>query len=199
MPFFVLSYLAVSHLSGLNPWLGKIDARGSKLQEVHQNMIAQSQQPALWIAIGGLVLTWCVLLSLWLRQKNDLTAVRRALKGTGDRPVDEMLLDHMESKKRLEREVADLQRRLLEAESWMDKAIAYASIVRYDAFDNVTGNQSFAIALQNSEGDGILLNAVSGREQARIYGKSLSGGQCESSLTPEEKQAIVKALTRAKP
>lgn len=161
-------------------------------------MIAQIEQPALWIVIGGLVLTWCVLLGFWLRQRSDLTAVRRALKGTGERPLDELLLEHMESKKRLEGDVADLQRRLTQAELWMDKAVAYAAIVRYDAFDNVAGNQSFAIALQNSEGDGILLNAVSGREQARIYGKSLQGGQCDSSLTPEEKQAIVRALTRAK-
>ncbi len=161
-------------------------------------MIAQIELPALWIVIGGLVLTWCVLLGFWLRQRSDLTAVRRALKGTGERPLDELLLEHMEAKKRLEGDVADLQRRLTQAELWMDKAVAYAAIVRYDAFDNVAGNQSFAIALQNSEGDGILLNAVSGREQARIYGKSLQGGQCDSSLTPEEKQAIVRALTRAK-
>lgn len=161
-------------------------------------MIAQIEQTALWIVIGGLVLTWIGLLGLWLRQHNDLSAVRQALKGTGERPLDELLLDHMESKRRLERDVADLQKRLSEAEHWMDKAIAYAAIVRYDAFENVAGNQSFAVALQNSEGDGILLNAVSGRDQARIYGKSLQGGQCESSLTPEEKQAIVRALTRAK-
>jgi len=161
-------------------------------------MIAQIEQPALWIVIGGLVLTWCVLVGFWLRQRNDLTAMRRALKGTGERPLDQLLVEHMEAKKRLERDVADLQRRLTQAEQWMDKAVAYAAIVRYDAFDNVAGNQSFAIALQNSEGDGILLNAVSGREQARIYGKSLQGGQCDSSLTPEEKQAIVRALTRAK-
>jgi hypothetical protein len=166
--------------------------------DVQLNMIAQIQQPALWIAIGGLLLAWCSMVWIWLRHRKDFGAMRRALKGTGDRPIDELLLEHMEAKKRLEREVADLQARLSQAEHWMDKAIAYAAIVRYDAFDNVAGNQSFAVALQNSEGDGILLNAVSGREQARIYGKSLQGGKCESSLTPEEKQAIVRALTRAK-
>jgi len=161
-------------------------------------MIAQIQQPALWISVGGIILTWCLMVGIWLRQRKELTAIRRALKGTGERPLDELLLDHVEAKVRLEQDVAELQKRLTQAEKWMDKAVAYAAIVRYDAFDNVAGNQSFAIALQNSEGDGILLNAVSGREQARIYGKNLQGGKCESSLTPEEKQAIVRALTRAK-
>ena len=161
-------------------------------------MIAQIELTAPWISIGGLGVTWLVLLGLWLKQRNELSAIRSALKGTADKPIDELLVDHFESKRSLEAQVADLQKRVAESERWMDQAIAYASIVRYDAFENVTGNQSFAVALQNSRGDGILLNAVSGRDQARIYGKSVEGGMSDNGFTPEEKQAIVKALTRAK-
>jgi hypothetical protein len=161
-------------------------------------MIAQIEQPALWIAIGGLVLTWAAIVVSWAVRKREMADLRSALKATGDRPLDQLLIDHFKAKEDLERKVDDLQRRMAESEAWMDSAIAYASIVRYDAFDNVTGNQSFAVALQNSKGDGILLNAVSGREQARIYGKSVEGGSCDNGFTPEEKQAIVRALTRAK-
>lgn len=137
------------------------------------------------------------MLVAWLKQRNDLATIRRALKGTEGQPLDQMLLQHVETQRQLKNDVADLRNRMADAEKWMDKAVGYASIVRYDAFDNVSGNQSFAVALQNSEGDGIILNAVSGRDQTRVYGKSLRGGQCESNLTPEEKQAIVNALTRA--
>jgi hypothetical protein len=161
-------------------------------------MIAQIQQPVLWIFIGGLVVTWIALFALWGLQRRELEAMRSALQGSGGRPLDELLVEHFESKERLESEVASLKQRMAEAEKWMDAAIAYASIVRYDAFDNVAGNQSFAIAFQNSKGDGILLNAVSGRDQARIYGKCVVAGQSENGFTPEEKQAIVRALTRAK-
>ena len=161
-------------------------------------MIAQIEQPALWIVIGGLVVTWIVLFVVWAKQRRELEAMRSILQGSGARPLDELLVEHFDSKAKLEAEVSDLKRRMNDAEKWMDAAIAYASIVRYDAFDNVTGNQSFAIAFQNSKGDGILLNAVSGREQARIYGKSVEGGRSDNGFTPEEKQAIVRALTRAK-
>ncbi|MEO7453925.1 MAG: DUF4446 family protein [Fimbriimonadales bacterium] len=161
-------------------------------------MIAQIEQPALWIAIGGLGITWALLIWSWFARKREMADIRSALQTTGDRPIDQLLVEHFQEKKSLEAKVDDLQRRMADSEAWMDKAIAYASIVRYDAFDNVTGNQSFAIAFQNSKGDGILLNAVSGREQARIYGKSVEGGNCDNGFTPEEKQAIVRALTRAK-
>lgn len=161
-------------------------------------MIAQIEQTAQWIGIGGLAVTWLALFALWAIQRRELATLRAALQGSGDRPLDELLVEHFESKKKLEAEVANLQRRMADSERWMDRAIAYASIVRYDAFDNVAGNQSFAIALQNSQGDGIILNAVSGRDQARIYGKSVEGGKSDASFTPEEKQAIVRALTRAK-
>ncbi len=161
-------------------------------------MIAQIEQPAQWIVIGGLVVTWIALFVAWAMQRRELEAMRNVLQRTGERPLDELLVEHFDAKARLEGEVVDLKQRMADAEKWMDGAIAYASIVRYDAFDNVTGNQSFAIAFQNSKGDGILLNAVSGREQALIYGKYVVDGQSDNGFTPEEKQAIVRALTRAK-
>jgi hypothetical protein len=161
-------------------------------------MIAQIEPTTFWITVGALVGLWMVSLLLWVNGRRESEAIRKALRSTGDRAVDELLVEHFESKEQLEAQVSDLRQRMADAEAWMDRAIAYASIVRYDAFDNVAGNQSFAIAFQNSKGDGILLNAVSGRDQARIYGKSVEAGQTENGFTPEEKQAIIRALTRAK-
>jgi hypothetical protein len=152
----------------------------------------------MWVAFIGLGVTWVALLLLWLALRNELTAIRTALRIADGQPIDRMLIEHLESRKAMQAEIAELRERLQASEEWMDHAISYASIVRYDAFENVSGNQSFAIALQNSKGDGILINAVSGRDQARIYGKSVSGGISDGTLTPEEKQAIIKALTRAK-
>ena len=160
-------------------------------------MIAQISTSGLWLVIGGFAITWIALIIAWVSQRNELAAFRNALKVANGRPIDRMLEEHLESRNAMEGQIADLQRRLKLSEDWMDKAISYASIVRYDAFDNVTGNQSFAVALQNSQGDGILLNAVSGRDQARIYGKSVKGGVSDGNLTPEEKQAIINALNRS--
>ena len=89
-------------------------------------MIAQIELTAPWISIGGLAVTWLVLLGLWLKQRNELSAIRSALKGTADKPIDELLVDHFESKRSLEAQVADLQKRVAESERWMDQAIAYA-------------------------------------------------------------------------
>lgn len=64
-----------------------------------------------------------------------------------------------------------------------------SGIVRFDAFDTVSGKQSFSLALLDADGDGVVLTTLYGRDSCRVYGKQVRGGKAES-LTQEEQQAI---------
>lgn len=64
------------------------------------------------------------------------------------------------------------------------------SIVRYDAFGDVGGKLSFSLALLDDHADGVVISAIHGRNDTRTYAKSVTSGQCEQPLSPEEEQAI---------
>lgn len=68
-----------------------------------------------------------------------------------------------------------------------------SGLVRFDAFDTVSGKQSFSMALLDAQGDGVVLTTLYGRDSCRVYGKQVRGGKAES-LTQEEQQAIEAAL-----
>jgi hypothetical protein len=70
-----------------------------------------------------------------------------------------------------------------------------SGLVRFDAFDDVTGRLSFALALTDAAGDGLALTSVYGREGCRIYAKPLRGGVSEIPLSQEEREAIRLALS----
>ena len=92
-------------------------------------------------------------------------------------------------------EVADsVDQRLGVAETRLDGAIAYRSLVRYDAYGELTGNQSTTIALLDEHQDGIVLSSIVRRDTARIYIKVVLGGQGELELSPEEIEAVKRAL-----
>jgi hypothetical protein len=89
---------------------------------------------------------------------------------------------------------AALDRRMVTAEERLDGAIAYRALVRYDAYNEMSGHQSTSIALLDARRDGVVLSSIHHREQARLYAKQVRDGRAEIELSPEEAEAVRLAL-----
>jgi len=88
---------------------------------------------------------------------------------------------------RLEQRVRDTERRL-------DGAIAYRALVRYDAYGELSGHQSASLALLDAQRNGVVLSSIAHRDTARLYCKQVLDGRGEHLLSPEEDEAIRRAL-----
>jgi Protein of unknown function (DUF4446) len=92
-------------------------------------------------------------------------------------------------------EVAErLDERMAAAERRLDGAIAYRSLVRYDAYGELSGHQSTSLALLDAERNGVVLSCITHRDSARLYCKVVQDGRGEHELSPEEDEAIRLAL-----
>ena len=87
-----------------------------------------------------------------------------------------------------------LDARVQTAEHRLDGAIAYRSLIRYDAYGEMSGRQSTSIALLDATQSGVVLSSIHHRDQARLYAKQVNAGQGELELSPEESEAIRIAL-----
>jgi hypothetical protein len=87
-----------------------------------------------------------------------------------------------------------LHDRLDEAERRLDGSIAHRSLVRYDAYNEMSGQQSTTIALLDARRSGVVLTSIHHRDQARMYAKLVREGQAELQLSPEEDEAVRAAL-----
>ncbi len=87
-----------------------------------------------------------------------------------------------------------LDGRLAGAELALRGAIAHRALVRYDAYNELSGRQSMSIALLDEEQSGIVLSCIHHRDQARVYAKQVHGGRGELELSPEEAEAVRLAL-----
>ena len=149
-------------------------------------------------AVALLALAWVAVLSVQLRR------VRRAqlavLGADGERPRD--LVAHAAALDAAFRELRDhvdvvhghIDERLADAEARLDGAIAYRGLVRFDAYNEMSGRQSASIALLDAHGSGIVVSSIHYRDQARVYAKSIVGGRGEVELAPEEEEAVRIAL-----
>ena len=92
-----------------------------------------------------------------------------------------------------------LDERLEGAESALAGAITRRALVRYDAYNELSGQQSVSIALLDDHGSGVVLSCIHHREQARVYAKLLLTGRSELELSPEEQEAVREALADGAP
>ena len=75
-------------------------------------------------------------------------------------------------------------------DSRVKRSIRGYSLVRYNAYDNAGGEQSFASGLLDEMGDGYVLSVITNRSHVGVYAKKVIGGKPETSLTNEETDAL---------
>jgi hypothetical protein len=87
--------------------------------------------------------------------------------------------------------------RLAGVEAALRSTIAHRALIRYDAYNELSGHQSVSIALLDDKQSGIVLSCIHHRDQARVYAKAVVAGQGELELSPEEAEAVATALAPA--
>ncbi|MCB0873506.1 MAG: DUF4446 family protein [Actinobacteria bacterium] len=73
------------------------------------------------------------------------------------------------------------------------KSLRYQGLVRYDAYGDMGGRQSWSVALLDDAADGTVMSCLHARDHARVYMKEISGGASAQRLSPEEERAITLA------
>ena len=143
-----------------------------------------------------LALLWLIVLSLKLRR---VRAAQRTVLG-GDKTD---LVGHahglqeafVQLRDWVEETAGRLEERTQHAERRIDGCVAHTSLVRYDAYDEMSGQQSSSLALLDVHGTGVVVSSILHRDQARFYVKQVREGVSEMPLSPEEEEAIAAAVS----
>jgi Protein of unknown function (DUF4446) len=147
-------------------------------------------------AAAILALLACAALSVSLRR---LRRAQRLVLGDGQ---ERDVVDHAAALQEafqalgayVEETATRLDGRLASVETALRGRIAHRALVRYDAYNELSGHQSMSIALLDDERSGIVLSCIHHRDQARVYGKQVHAGQGELELSPEEAEAVRLAI-----
>jgi Protein of unknown function (DUF4446) len=145
--------------------------------------------------VAVVALLWVIVLSVKLRR---VRAAQRTI--LGDEETD--LAAHAASLQQafvqlrdwVEEVVAGLEGRVSGAEHRMDGSIAHTSVIRYDAMNELSGQQSSTVALLDERRTGVVISSILHRDQARLYVKQVREGNPEYELSPEEQQAVEAAM-----
>jgi hypothetical protein len=147
---------------------------------------------------AAIALLWVIVLSVKLRR---LRAAQRTVLSGGETDLVAHAAGLQEAFVQLrdwvEEAAAGLESRVGGAERRMDGCIAHTSVVRYDAMNELSGQQSSTVALLDERRTGVVISSILHRDQARLYVKQVREGHPEYELSPEEQQAVESAMAGA--
>jgi hypothetical protein len=95
---------------------------------------------------------------------------------------------------RLEKAVRALHGTDKRQEALIRSTVRHVGLLRYDAFEDVGGRLSFSCALLDDHGNGVVITSINGRQETRVYAKSMTRGNSSYNLSTEEQEAIRQAL-----
>ena len=145
------------------------------------------------VAVGaiGLGLAWWA----WVRVRRVRDA-QRAMLGGGRKDLVDFAVSLQGRIDDLHRAVDEVAAGLARVDRRVDSTVTNSAIVRYDAYEDTGGHQSASLALLDSARTGLVLTAIQGRDYARIYMKELERGRASVALSPEEQEAVDRAMGR---
>jgi hypothetical protein len=139
----------------------------------------------------GLGLAWWA----WVKVRRVREA-QRVLIGGSRKDLVEFSVSLQARIDDLHRAVDEVAAGLARVDRRVDATVMNTSIVRYDAYEDTGGHQSASLALLDSARTGVVVTAIQGRDYARIYMKELDRGRASVALSPEELEAVERAMGR---
>jgi hypothetical protein len=148
------------------------------------------------LALVGVVLAAAglgVVAAVWVRVRR-LREAQRSLIGGGRKDLVEFAVSLQARIDDLHRAVDEIASGLARVDKRIGDTLANAAIVRYDAYEGTGGHQSASLALLDGARSGVVVTAIQGRDYARIYMKELDRGKPSIALSPEEREAVERAM-----
>jgi hypothetical protein len=150
------------------------------------------------LALGAAVVVLLVWVALLQRSSAQLRRrLRRVLPEGESTSLDQVLERQLDRVETLAQRLDALTKLHHELEALTQHAVQRVGVVRYNPFADTGGDQSFAIALLDSLGNGLVVSSLHSRTETRVFAKPVQAGRSRYPLSDEEQDAIRKALAPA--
>ena len=126
-----------------------------------------------------------------------ISRYQQLVGGVSPGNLEQIMSMHVARINQHERQIGELSRGLDTLDQVLQTAIQRVGLVRFNPFGDVGGDQSFAIALLDQRGNGVVFSSLHHRNETRVYAKPIEAGRSGYALSDEEAQALAQANAAA--
>ncbi len=148
------------------------------------------------ISLCVAALSLLLLLINFLRTGRLMRKYRTMMRGAQGQDLEQMLNSYMAKVDASLAKTEEVRKAYTEILEMAKNSIQNVGVIRYNAFDDTGSDLSFAVALLDHRGDGLVISSLFGRNETRTYAKPVRNGVSDYLLSSEEELAIQKAMGR---
>src|SRR5579871_5908196 len=171
----------------------RCSSRCPRRRAMHLSGNAAAVVAVIGVVLGGAGLALAAV--AWTRVRR-LRDAQRTLVGGGRKDLVDFAVSLQGRIDDLHGAVDEVAGGLARVDRRVDDTVSNTAIVRYDAYEDTGGHQSASLALLDAGRTGVVITAIQGRDYARIYVKELDRGNPSVALSPEEQEAVERAMGR---
>ncbi len=135
---------------------------------------------------GAIVFLLIIIIYLLVTINNIKSRQESLMRGSNGASLEEIITKNVSDIKSIKENIANIEKDIRDVNARLQKAFAKFGAMRFSAFDNVGGDQSFALALLDADDNGVIISSLKGRDGANVYLKTVENGNADISLMSEE-------------
>ena len=147
--------------------------------------------------LAGMLALILILLILIIATLCKLKKLDRYMRGKDAESLEETILSCIEKAEKVDQMNHILREDIIGLRKNQKITFQKMGMVKYNAFREMSGDLSFALALLDQENNGFLINSVYGNEGGYSYIKEIKNGESEILLSEDEQKALDKAKSQA--
>lgn len=146
-------------------------------------------------ALGVLmIIMYLLVINLYYNLNYMKKRYKKMMTGVDGANIERMMIGCIDSIKAINNENEKLWAETKEIKDLLQRAVTRMAIVRFRAFEDMGGDLSYAVAMLDSNNNGVIMSSIFAREDSRSYAKPIVNGQSTYALTKEEEEALQQAL-----
>jgi hypothetical protein len=154
-------------------------------------LVYDSRGLYLWLGLLALfVLLACAVVVLHLRLASVISHYRLLTRGAGVGNLEDILQRHLDRLDATAVKLDEVATHSHDLEHRLKRSLQRVGVVRFNPFDDVGGDQSFAVALLDANGDGLVITSIFGRRESRVYAKPVEKRHSKYAMSDEELESI---------
>jgi cell division protein FtsL len=147
------------------------------------------------MGLGGMIVILFILVIVLFAKLSGLKKKYQAfMTGQNGASLENQIEENYNLMKKLDLKQQEQELEMLDMSDHVNECTSKISLVKYNAFNDMGGKLSFALAVLNDKRDGYILNCMHSNNGSYIYAKEVNHGACDLELSKEEAESLQRAI-----
>ncbi|MBE6098896.1 MAG: DUF4446 family protein [Anaerovibrio sp.] len=141
-----------------------------------------------------MIVMYLLMINLFYNLNYMKKRYKKMMIGVDGANLERLIIGCVDDAKAVSEENQEIKRNIEDIKALLQQAITKVAVVRFRAFEDMGSDLSYAVAMLDSDNNGVIMSSIFGREDSRSYVKPITAGKSSYPMTDEEEDALKQAM-----